>query len=50
VVPGGLDLFFEELDKALPRGAAPDPATMLPIFEKYGQELLGPPLGARQTG
>ncbi len=47
VVPGGIDLFFEELDKALPRGAAPDPGKMLPIFEKYGQELLGPPMRSR---
>jgi mannose-6-phosphate isomerase-like protein (cupin superfamily) len=47
VVPGGVDLFFEDLEKAVPRGAAPDPAKMLPIFEKHGQELLGPPLRAR---
>ncbi len=47
VVPGGVDLFFEELDKAIPRGAAPEPAIMLPLFEKYAQELLGPPLRAR---
>jgi len=45
VVPGGLDDFFEEADAATPRGTVPDPAKMLPIFEKYGLELLGPPLG-----
>jgi quercetin dioxygenase-like cupin family protein len=50
VIPGGVDLFFEDLDSASPRGAAPDPAKILPIFEKHGQELLGPPLRARSTG
>ena len=45
VVPGGLDDFFEEADAAAPRGTVPDPAKMFPIFEKYGLELLGPPLG-----
>jgi mannose-6-phosphate isomerase-like protein (cupin superfamily) len=48
-VPGGLDVFFEDLEKAVPRGAAPDLAKLLPIFEKHGQELLGPPLRARLT-
>jgi mannose-6-phosphate isomerase-like protein (cupin superfamily) len=46
-VPGGLDLFFEELEEVVPRGAAPDPAKMLPVFQKYHQELLGSPLAAR---
>ncbi len=46
-VPGGLDLFFEELEAAAPRGAVPDAAKVAPIFEKYNLELLGPPLGAR---
>jgi mannose-6-phosphate isomerase-like protein (cupin superfamily) len=46
VVPGGLDLFFEELETAAPRGTVPDPAKMVPIFEKHGLELLGPPLAA----
>jgi mannose-6-phosphate isomerase-like protein (cupin superfamily) len=44
VVPGGVDLFFEELESAAPRGAVADPAEILPIFKKHGQELLGPPL------
>ena len=48
-VPGGLDVFFEDLEQAVPRGAAPDMAKLLPIFEKHGQELLGPPLRARST-
>lgn len=42
-----LDLFFEELEVVAPRGAVPDPAKMLPVCQKYHQELLGPPLGAR---
>ncbi len=47
VVPGGLDTFFEELTLAAPRGTVPDPAKLVPLFQKYGLELLGPPLGAR---
>jgi quercetin dioxygenase-like cupin family protein len=46
-VPGGLDTFFEELDQLVPRGAAPDPATVGPLFEKYNLGLLGPPIGRR---
>jgi hypothetical protein len=44
-----LDLFFEELEEVAPRGATPDRAKLLPIFEKHGQELLGPPLRARSA-
>jgi mannose-6-phosphate isomerase-like protein (cupin superfamily) len=44
VVPGGVDLFFEELESAAPRGTVADAAKILPIFKKHGQELLGPPL------
>ena len=47
VVPGGLDDFFAELSAAVPRGTAPDPAIVLPLFKKYDLELLGPPLAAR---
>ena len=46
-VPGGIDLFFEEVDAVAPRGAKPDFAKIVPIAEKYGHELLGPPLRAR---
>jgi mannose-6-phosphate isomerase-like protein (cupin superfamily) len=46
VVPGGLDTFFEEVCAIAPRGTKPDPAVMLPLFEKYNLELLGPPLAA----
>ena len=49
-VPGGLDLFFEELEQAAPRGATPDGVRLLAIFEKHGQEMLGPPLRARSAG
>jgi mannose-6-phosphate isomerase-like protein (cupin superfamily) len=42
VVPGGIDIFFEELEMAVPRGAVPDAAKMIPIFKKHGFELLGP--------
>ena len=44
VVPGGLDLFFEELEEAAPRGATPDPVRLAPLFDAHGLELLGPPL------
>jgi mannose-6-phosphate isomerase-like protein (cupin superfamily) len=47
VVPGGLDIFFEELEAAAPRGTVPDPAKLIPIFKKHGQEMVGPPLAAR---
>lgn len=47
VVPGGLDLFFEEIRDTVPPGSRPDPAALAPIFERHGMELLGPPLGAR---
>lgn len=47
VVPGGLDLFFEELETVVPAGAVPDPVKMVPLFEKYRLELLGPPLADR---
>jgi mannose-6-phosphate isomerase-like protein (cupin superfamily) len=47
VVPGGLDVFFEELEAAAPHGTVPDPAKLIPIFDRHGLELLGPPLAAR---
>lgn len=49
VVPGGLDIFFEEVEAATPPGTAPDPVKMLAIFEKHGLELVGPPLAARSA-
>ena len=47
VVPGGLDAFFQEVSAAVPSGTPPHPAVILPIFRKYGLELLGPPLNKR---
>ena len=49
VVPGGLDLFFEDIETVSPRGTAPDLARLLPVFKKHGQEMLGPPLRVRDA-
>jgi mannose-6-phosphate isomerase-like protein (cupin superfamily) len=47
VIPGGLDLFFEEVVALCPHGNALDIDKILPLFEKYKMELLGPPIAAR---
>jgi mannose-6-phosphate isomerase-like protein (cupin superfamily) len=47
VVPGGLDLFFEEVDATVSPDAPPDPAAIQALFHKHGMELLGPPLAHR---
>ena len=44
VQPAGLDEFFQDIDAATAGTKIPDMAVVLPIFEKYGLELLGPPL------
>jgi len=44
VIPGGIDLFFQDLESAAPRGTSPDPAKLIPVFERHHLELLGPPL------
>lgn len=44
VVPGGLDLFFEEISANARPGVKPDPAKLAPIFERHGLSLAGPPL------
>jgi quercetin dioxygenase-like cupin family protein len=44
VQPSGLEVFFQEL-AAL--SGPPDPAKVAPMFQKFGMELLGPPLGLR---
>jgi hypothetical protein len=49
VVPGGLDLFLEELSAAGPPGSEPDPAEMGELFQKHGLEFLGPPLRKRKA-
>ena len=48
-VPGGLDVLFKDLETAAPRGTIPDPARLIPIFNKHRQELLGSPLGAKSA-
>jgi mannose-6-phosphate isomerase-like protein (cupin superfamily) len=48
VVPGGLDLFFEEISANAVCGK-PDPAKLAPIFEHHGLSLVGPPLSLRRT-
>jgi hypothetical protein len=47
VVPGGLDLFFEELSTLFPKGAPLVHETLAALFRKHNLELLGPPIGAR---
>ena len=47
VVPGGLDEFFAEMNAAVPPGSVPLPSGIAPLFQKYGMELLGPPLPER---
>lgn len=47
VVPGGLDLFFEEVSETVVPGAAPDPAAIAELFRKHGMEMLGPTLAHR---
>jgi len=49
VVPGGLDLFFEELEMVAARGTVPDPTKLAPLCEKYAFEMLGPPLATRSA-
>jgi len=47
VVPGGFEMFFQEISAAVLPGARLDPVVILPIFQKYGLEFLGPPLNKR---
>lgn len=44
VQPAGLDSFFIDIDAATKGAREPDLAVVVPIFEKHGLELLGPPL------
>lgn len=51
VQPAGLDLFFVELASAMRGMHEPDLSLIVPVFHKYGMELLGPPISARlKTG
>ena len=43
--PGGIDEFFEDLAQVQ---GSPAPEAVMPIFAKYGLELLGPPMAHRQ--
>ena len=45
--PGGLEIFFEELAAIT---GPPSPEILAPVFEKYGLELLGPPLSLEAAG
>jgi len=47
VQPAGLEEFFSELSAVTAGMAVPEMAVVVPVFEKYGLELLGPPLAAR---
>jgi hypothetical protein len=47
VVPGGLDVFFQEMSETFPRGTELDPPRLARIFAKHDLELPGPPLAAR---
>ncbi len=47
VQPAGLDSFFVDIDAATKGAREPDLDVVVPIFEKHGLELLGPPLPPR---
>jgi quercetin dioxygenase-like cupin family protein len=45
--PAGVENFFVEVDVAMRGMTEPDMAVLLPIFQKFGMELLGPQLEGR---
>jgi len=47
VQPAGLELFFEEVSTATRGMQQPEMGVLLPIAQKHGLEVLGPPLGHR---
>ncbi len=47
VQPAGLDSFFVDIDATTKGVREPDLELVIPIFEKHGLELLGPPLPPR---
>jgi mannose-6-phosphate isomerase-like protein (cupin superfamily) len=49
VQPAGLEEFFNELAAATAGMKEPARSVVLPIFEKYGLELLGPPMAVRRA-
>ena len=46
VQPAGLEVFLADLSTATVGMTEPDLKVIVPIFEKHGLELLGPPLAA----
>ncbi len=47
VQPAGLDEFFKDIDREARGMQEVDLGIVVPIFEKHGLELLGPPLSPR---
>ena len=47
VQPAGLDVFFDEVAQAASGMAQLDLQVVVPLAQKYGLELLGPPMHAR---
>jgi mannose-6-phosphate isomerase-like protein (cupin superfamily) len=47
VQPAGLDVFFDEVAQIASGMAQPDLKVIVPLFQKYGLELLGPPMAAK---
>ena len=47
VEPAGLDAFFAELDRVLRASAQPDMPAIAALHEKFGMDLLGPPVSGR---
>jgi quercetin dioxygenase-like cupin family protein len=45
--PAGMEKFFIDLSQATAGMQHPDMAVLVPVFNKYGVELIGPPLAAR---
>ncbi|HEY6344384.1 MAG TPA: cupin domain-containing protein [Bryobacteraceae bacterium] len=48
VQPAGLEVFFDEVAAATAATGRADPSAMIPIFTKYGPEVLGPPMAVRR--
>ncbi len=46
VQPAGLEVFLADLSAATAGMTEPDMEVIIPVFEKHGLELLGPPLAA----
>ena len=44
VQPAGLDDFFTEISESTDSEGQPNMSVVIPIFRKYGLELLGPPI------